>query len=1548
MRGALRLLALTLCLPVWVALGCFDDPAGPITMGVPHSFFPIEVGDIHALGLQAQDGPIACASCHGEAEGFEQFSCVGCHEHRQSGADPDGSEGMDPIHVGQPRYRYESQLCLECHGQGRGAEITRAEHDDNFPIRRASVHGNVRCNECHTRDDDRRGFTCTSCHRDSDGDGQEDHALSPMLDAHGPEMAELGYQWLTRKCVECHERSQVPGTLEHTPFPVDADDTHANVKCAECHNEKGDRADIACTGCHVPSEDWDDTQHGELAMFMAHSEGSVPGYDYAPRACFSCHKQAQVPGQLDHEAFFPIGAGSAHELGAVVDEDTADAFPGELVECQSCHQDNRTDQVTCTTCHVHTQPIADPAHQDFPGYEFESRACVFCHQGGVRRFDHAAAVDFPVSRASDSHLLDDFATTAVDGITCRQCHASTTDRHQLACATCHDHDQPTALADHGVELSAFGYAWESNACYSCHETSQVPGLVDHEPEFPLLPPSGNGAHQALSCADCHLDRSDRRGSLACTTCHTATSATDAREVHSEPRLGEVHTSFPEYIWSPQSCVGCHQDGTAAGTAANLDHLWFPVDTADTHALTSAGGTKVCADCHTVANDNDVATIGCTSCHEQVDDGAGLRDAHGAERLGEIHTGVDGYLHDGPTCLECHPNGEATGNFLHVEFPIATGSAHQTVACTSCHDAALPKGDLTGLQCAQCHAAEVNLNPTVTQIHGGLPGFVNASPSCYGCHPNAEPSPPFDHEPFFPILSGSAHGATECSGCHINPANRANVTCTGCHTDQNGDGFDDHDVSAMLAAHGPDMSALGYQWSTTACRSCHARAQVPGVLDHESAFPIGTGEVHNGRSCADCHAQKQDRSQLSCTGCHTQVDDGTGARDAHGQVRMLEQHNNGAVPGYTWDARACFGCHQQSQVPGTMDHARFFPIGAGDLHELGASIDTPAVTVACTSCHANPDDATDVSCTGCHAHEEAVLQPTHGLFPDYLWDSASCVFCHQGGQKNLSHPFFPVGAGAVHQADDPATPAVDGRVCSDCHASQTNRTLLACTGCHDATAATADHGAAMTAWGYRYDSGACFQCHATAQVPGLFDHEPIYPLLPPSGNGAHEPLQCADCHSSKSDRAGSLSCTTCHQPTSGTDSREVHSQARLGEVHSGIPGYAWTPRICIGCHTDGTAATAAQNLNHVWFPTTSGLPHAVATTANPSGLQCVDCHTTAGDYAAFDCLTCHRTVTDPGQPEREVHSQARLDLRHSGVGGYRYASPDCYDCHPNGEPSGTFDHTGFPVATGDAHQGTGCAECHDAAKAKNDLTGLYCAECHATENTNPTIAQIHNGIPAFADNSPACFNCHPNAEPVGPMNHTAYFPIAAGSAHASAAYMAKVGASQTSCSACHASRTDRTNELCSTCHATVPTIPSSAHTSVRGFQNTSPLCKACHGDSQVTPLSAHPRRGLGGVSGERGPTGNGSWVNHRNATCQNCHIDQAACLATATCYNDGSGGTVNPQARPAYRSDKPWAYDFDKHGCLGCHRHKKSTEDNRHLGDVNGYISYGNPDCKFCH
>jgi len=151
-----------------LASACPDDPDAPIQNGVPHTFFPIEAGDIHALDRAAADGPIDCVSCHGDQAAFQDFSCVGCHEHRQTGRERDGSVGMDELHVGQPSYRYQSPDCLRCHPNGQGAEITRAEHDEHFPIERTTAHGLVRCGECHLRENQRAVVTCTGGHRDTD------------------------------------------------------------------------------------------------------------------------------------------------------------------------------------------------------------------------------------------------------------------------------------------------------------------------------------------------------------------------------------------------------------------------------------------------------------------------------------------------------------------------------------------------------------------------------------------------------------------------------------------------------------------------------------------------------------------------------------------------------------------------------------------------------------------------------------------------------------------------------------------------------------------------------------------------------------------------------------------------------------------------------------------------------------------------------------------------------------------------------------------------------------------------------------------------------------------------------------------------------------------------------------------------------------------------------------------------------------------------------------------------------------------------------------
>ena len=43
-----------------------------------------------------------------------------------------------------------------------------------------------------------------------------------MREAHGNDMIALGYAWDTARCRTCHGRSQNPGLLDHTPFPIGA------------------------------------------------------------------------------------------------------------------------------------------------------------------------------------------------------------------------------------------------------------------------------------------------------------------------------------------------------------------------------------------------------------------------------------------------------------------------------------------------------------------------------------------------------------------------------------------------------------------------------------------------------------------------------------------------------------------------------------------------------------------------------------------------------------------------------------------------------------------------------------------------------------------------------------------------------------------------------------------------------------------------------------------------------------------------------------------------------------------------------------------------------------------------------------------------------------------------------------------------------------------------------------------------------------------------------------------------------------------------------
>jgi hypothetical protein len=51
------------------------------------------------------------------------------------------------------------------------------------------------------------------------------------------------------------------------------------------------------------------------------------------------------------------------------------------------------------------------------------------------------------------------------------------------------------------------------------------------------------------------------------------------------------------------------------------------------------------------------------------------------------------------------------------------------------------------------------------------------------------------------------------------------------------------------------------------------------------------------------------------------------------------------------------------------------------------------------------------------------------------------------------------------------------------------------------------------------------------------------------------------------------------------------------------------------------------------------------------VACNQCHTNPSSYASFTCTICH--------------TQATTNSHHTGVSGYTWSSPACYQCHPNG-------------------------------------------------------------------------------------------------------------------------------------------------------------------------------------------------------------------------------------------------------------------------------------------
>lgn len=424
-------------------------------------------------------------------------------------------------------------------------------------------------------------------------------------------------------------------------------------------------------------------------------------------------------------------------------------------------------------------------------------------------------------------------------------------------------------------------------------------------------------------------------------------------------------------------------------------------------------------------------------------------------------------------------------------------------------------------------------------------------------------------------------------------------------------------------------------------------------------------------------------------------------------------------------------------------------------------------------------------------------------------------------------------------------------CDECHQSASDleftRIGNACINCHreDYEATTSPN---HVAGGYSTD---CVECHDLAafgwQAQGT-NHD-FFPLV-----RGHDISDCNLCHTNGTFRNTPTDCVACHQDDFNSTSNPNHSALSFSND-------------CAQCHSLNPDWMPAEYRSHDndFFPIYSG-------THQGEWSDCMDCHQNLANYAEFTCISCHRNPS--------------TDAKHTGVGGYVYASTACLACHPNGDGDAVFDHnrTNFPL-TG-AHQHVDCNDCH-----QNGFQGTptACEACHLPDYQQ-TTSPNHQTV-GFSTDCATCHTTDPNWTPAQ-IDHDVFYELKG--AHALIA---------NDCARCHNSTFTNTPTMCVGCHLddyNQTTDP--IHQNI-GFSTD---CALCHTENRWDPSTFdHDAMYFPIYSGKH----RGEWNQ-----CIDCH-------------------TI--------------AGNLTAFSCIDCHEHSNKREVDKDHDEVSGY-TYSSSACFSCH
>jgi hypothetical protein len=797
-----------------------------------------------------------CAACHSSGYNNTPNTCNGCHNANYVAT-------TNPNHV---TAQFPTD-CASCHNENAWMPAS-FDHDGlYFPIYSGSHNGQwMQCAECHNNPSNYAQFNCLGCHQNPETNNQHQGVG--------------GYVYSNAACLACHPQGEATGTtFNHnaTAFPLTGG--HIGVDCIQCHANGYQGTTTVCVDCHMDNFS-SSTDPNHVALNM-------------PTDCAMCHTTA--PGWSPatfpiHNQYYPLTGGHA-----VVANDCVVCHNGSYSNtpntCNDCHNTqyvatNNPNHgslgitTDCASCHT-TAPGWSPAtfavHNNYYALNGAHAAiandCAACHNGNYNNTPNTCNGchnDDYTTTTNPNHVTANFPTDCAschnenawvpssfdhDGLyfpiysgshegewnACTDCHTNPNNYAVFTCITCHTNPQ-TNNEHNGVG----GYSYNSPACLACHPQGEsTASTFNHNATaFPIT-----GAHQGLSCAECHSAGYQGTPS-ACVACHNAEYQTSTDPNHTALGLST-------------DCAACHT--TAAGWAPAtfaVHNNYYPLTGAH------AGISNDCVACHSNGYTN--TPNDCNGCHSA--------NYTSASNPNHVSLGLS------TDCASCHTTapGWAPATFaVHNNYYPLTG-AHAAVAndCALCHSGG--NYNNTPNDCYGCHSG--NYNGTNNPDHQTL----NLSTNCASCHttdPGWAPATFPNHNSFYALVGAHATIANDCASCHNGNYNNTPNTCYGCH------------ATAYNTANSPNHISAGFP---TDCVVCHGQSQwTPANWDHDDMyFPIFSGQ-HEGEwdQCSDCHTNANNYSVFTCLTCHHQ--------------NSTNSEHNG-VSGYQYNSNACYACHPNGE------------------------------------------------------------------------------------------------------------------------------------------------------------------------------------------------------------------------------------------------------------------------------------------------------------------------------------------------------------------------------------------------------------------------------------------------------------------------------------------------------------------------------------------------------------------------------------------------------------------------------------------------------------